>query len=182
MEKEIIRKEDLIDLFAKNDIEAATLLRDALIDVKEKIGDITDPAIKKYNAMSDVLFMLDISLTTIKNYAGKYGYGIFNVVGDGCMVKQFTMDEYKEMKKKLGEKAESKDEKVDSKKSTQEILAISFVTKNFTQQKMMSIRCSSSEQARLEKLVSTYPMFTKQYLLSLVMSLGMDSLDFPQDI
>lgn len=65
-----------------------------------------------------------------------------------------------------------------SKKSTQEILAMSFVTKDFSDQKMMSIRTSSKEQVRLETLAMAYPMFTKQYLLSLVLSLGMDFLGF----
>lgn len=182
MERKIIGKEYLIDLFAIDEIQAATLIRDALMDVKNKNDNITDPAIKSYNANADNEFMFDISLTTIKNYAGKYGYGIFNVNGDGCVVKQINVNAYQEIKEKLDENHENKVEKdMDSKKSTQEILAISFVTKDFSQQKMMSIRCSTYEQERLEKLSSAYGMFTKQYLLSLVISLGIDAIGFFQE-
>lgn len=183
MERKVISKELISNLFAEDEIKAAELLRDALMDVKEKSGDITDPSIKSYNTITENKFMLDISLTTIKNYATKYGYGVFNVVGDGCVVKQLSIDDYREVKKLLSENDENKgDTAMECKKSTQEILAMSFVTKDFKQQKMMSIRCSTSEQDRLDELCEAYPMFTKQYLLSLIISFGMDAIGFHSKI
>lgn len=178
MEKIIINKEILSDMFAKNEIEAAELLRDSLMDVKKTTGGITDIDIKNYNAMTTT-FMLNISLTTIKKYAAKYGYGIFNVSGSACVVKQFMVDDYSNIKTILDKESENKGDNImDNKKSTQEILAVSFVTRDFNNQSLMSIRCSVNEQARLESLAKSYPMLTKQFLLSLVLSHGMDSLGF----
>lgn len=176
MERKIISKESLSDLFAKNEIEAATLLRDALMDVKKSTGEITDPHIKKYNKIENAEFLFNISLTTIKKYSEIYDYSIFNEKDEKCVVKQFSVSHYAQIKENLDKN--KGDKAMNSTKSTQELLAIAFATKDFSQQKLLSIRASTKEQIRLEALVAAYPMFSKQFLLSLVISLGMDALGF----
>ena len=59
LERKVISKDLISNLFAKDEIKAAELLRDALMDVK-KSGDITDPSIKDYNAITENEFLLDI--------------------------------------------------------------------------------------------------------------------------
>lgn len=178
MERTIISKENLANLFARNEIEAAALLRDALMDVKEKIGEITDPAIKNYNATENE-YLFNISLTTIKNYSEKYGYSIFNISGDGCVVKQFSVNKYREIKKILDKNDDEKMEPAsENKMSVAEKLALDYVKKAelYKTQKQMSIRFATSVQDRLDNLCNKYPMFTRQYLISLLFDTALSEL------
>lgn len=63
-------------------------------------------------------------------------------------------------------------------KSVPEILAINYVNKakQFKDQKLMSIRCSTSVQKRLDNLCEKYSMFNKQYLLSYLLDMALESL------
>lgn len=179
MERKIISKESLSDLFARNEIEAATLLRDALMDVKEKVGNITDPDIKNYNADAENKYMLDISLTTIKNYAAKYGYGVFNVVADACVVKQFCVDDYREMKKKLENKGDTIMETNNNNLTATQRLAINFVEKadEYKVQDVINIRCASTVQTRLQAAYAKYDMFSKQFLISYLLDKALTELE-----
>ncbi len=110
-----------------------------------------------------------------------------NCIADEKMAN-ITYDRLQELekieKKYTGKNGENKGGNImDSKQSTQEILSANFINKSteFSEQKMMGIRCSVSQQLRLEALAKSFPMLTKQFLLSLVLSLGMDSLDFFPD-
>lgn len=181
MERKIINKENLANLFAKNEIEAATLLRDALMDVRKKCDEITDPAIKNYNAMENE-FMLNISLTTIKNYASKNGYGIFNVDGNACVVKQFDVDSYKELKREFYDSNENKGDKVMDNKNNltaSEKLAVNYIRKikEYKEQDAISIRCATSVNARLQAVYSKYSMFQKQFIISYLLDIALIELE-----
>lgn len=115
---------------------------------------------------------------TLKNY----GYSVNQK--DGISEEKMAnipferLQELEDIEKKYTAKADSQGENNMEKKNTQSILAMSFVTKDFSDQSLMSIRCSVCEQKRLSDLSEAFPMFTKQYLLSVVLSQGMDSLGF----
>jgi len=181
MEKRIISKESLSDLFAKDEIEAAELLRDALMEVKSRVGNITDPDIKKYNDIPDAGYRLDISLTTIKNYSAKYDFGIYNVSGENCVVKQFNVNDYREIKNKLDSIDVNKGEKnMDNKKLTaKEELAINYIKKaeDYKDQTQISIRVAESVQARLDNMYKQFPMLPKQYILSYLLDIGLTQIE-----
>lgn len=94
------------------------------------------------------------------------------------MVKQFTIGDYREIKKVRDEYEKTKgDATVENKMSVAEKLALGYVAKAalYSQQKQQSIRFSTSVQARLEILYEKYPMFTKQYLLSYLLDTALES-------
>lgn len=184
LEKKIISKESLANLFVKNEIEAASLLRDALMDVKNTTGSITDPDIKAYNSMDDAEFILNLSLTTIKNYAAKYGYAVFNVDGDTCVVKQFNVDSYKTIKMKLNSMDKNNEETIIENNNkniltAEDRLALDFVRKGneHKEQTAISIRCAKSVQSRLEQIYKKYSIFPKQYIISYLLDIGLTKLE-----
>lgn len=184
MEKKIIGKENLADLFANNELEAATLLRDALIEVKKMTGNITDPDIKNYNNMSedDAKFRFDISLTTIKNYAAKYGYGVFNVDGASCVVKQFEVDEYAKIRNELDKNKNQGNldtKNNDNGLSEKEKMAVEIFRKSneYREQSCINIRVANSVKERLEKIYDEYDAFTKQQIISYLLDVAITQLE-----
>lgn len=181
MEKRVISRESLANLFAKDEIQAASLLRDALMEVKLKVGNITDPDIKNYNTL-DVKYRLDMSLTTVKNYSSKYNYGIFNVSGEGCVVKQISVNDYEKIKMKLDTKNENQWKTVmetNKKLTVKEELAINFITKSddYKAQTGIAIRCATSVQSKLDNFYKTYSMFPKQYLFSFLLDFALTAME-----
>lgn len=181
MERKIISKESLANLFARDEIQAAELLRDVLMDIKSKT-DITDPAIKKYNADTNNAYFLDMSLSTVKSYSEKYGYGVYNVEGTGCIVKQFTIDDYKEIKKKLDGMEENKGEKTMESKSyltAEQRLALNFVAKvdEYKAQESIAVRCAETVNNRLKNAYEKYSMFPKQYIISYLLDMALTELE-----
>ena len=178
MDRKVISKDCLASLFVQNEIEAAKLLRDALMDVKEKNKEITDTAIKTYNADTDNAFVFSISLTTIKNYACRYGYCIFNTSGHGCVVKQITVGDYQKIRNELDKNKESESPNTTSKISIVEKLALDYVKKEneYKDQKQISIRFATSVHKKLEMFFDKFPIFNKQYLLSHLINKALDDL------
>ncbi|WP_097014923.1 hypothetical protein [Anaerocolumna aminovalerica] len=183
MEKRVINKECLANLFAKDEIMAASLLRDSLMEVKSKVGNITDPDIKNYNAL-DVKYRLNISLTTIKNYSAKYNYGIFNVSGEGCVVKQLSVNDYKKIKIKLDTMNENHVETVienNSKNnlSAKERLAIDIIRNSdkYKEQSSINIRCATIVKDKLELIYKKFDMFNKQQIISYLLDTAISMLD-----
>ncbi len=181
MERKIISKESLANLFARDEIQAAELLRDVLMNIKSKT-DITDPAIKKYNADTNNAYFLNMSLSTVKTYAGKYGYVVYNEVGVGCVVEQFTIDDYKEIKKKLYSINENKvDKTIDSKNdlTAEQRLALDFVKMSgeYKKQTAISIRCADTVNDRLVAIYKKFSIFPKQYIISHLLNIGLTELE-----
>jgi hypothetical protein len=126
-----------------------------------------------------------ISYSHLSRTLKSYGYQVSqkgNCISDEKMVTVTfeRLQELEEIEKKYsGNDSENKGETImDSKKSVAEILAMGFVNKSadFKEQKMMSIRCASSVQDRLDSLVEKYPCFTKQYILSLLLDMSLTEL------
>lgn len=82
------------------------------------------------------------------------------------------------MKKMLDKNDDSKKEVSMENQSVAETLAIGSVNKSalYKDQKMLSIRCSTSCQQRLDNLMEKFPCFTKQYLLSLCLDIALTEL------
>lgn len=76
--------------------------------IKEAIARLTYQLVLQQPHDDGCRIYVKHSLTTIKNYASKNGYGVFNVSGDACVVKQFAIDDYAEIKKKLDRNSENK--------------------------------------------------------------------------
>jgi hypothetical protein len=161
-----------------NELETVEMLRGVIATIIRKYGDITDVTKEKYNSDPDNKYEIKISVSTIRNYLKPYGYVIKKDIRE-CIVREIGFPEYLNIRKKIDALDDNnKDAIIETTKSVPEQLALGYVAKAeyFKDQKQQSIRFSTNVQQRLGKLYTKYGMFTKQYLLSYLLSTALESL------
>ncbi|MDF2800322.1 MAG: hypothetical protein K0S61_225 [Anaerocolumna sp.] len=187
-----ISVDTLEELLTNNEEEMIQVIRQALITIRDTEGHDNDPEAdkklkggllngEKFNMFRPSCFG-KISYGHLSKVLKRYGYQVSQK--GNCISEEKTanitferLQELEDIERKYIGKSDNQGENImDSKKNTQEILAMSFVIKDFKAQKMMSIRCSTDCQRRLNNLVEKYPCFTKQFLLSLCLDMALEML------
>ena len=184
MERKTIIDTSLQVMLERNELKTVKLLFDIFHEIYIKYGDITDNDIRRYNDSEDGQYIIKISISTIRNYLKQHQYIVKK--DENCIVREMTVDEYADVITKIDalNKENAENTALDNNISVAEKLAMEYVSRmeKYKKQKQQSIRYAITVQDKFDKLCSDYPMFTKQYLLSLIISLGMDSIGyFPEE-
>lgn len=165
-------------MLEQNEVKTVNMLHDILSEVYTKYGNVTDDEIKKYNGSENGQYYIKISVSTIRNYLKQFHYVVKK--DTNCIVREMTVDEYISFKEKLDSLNNKIDDASDKENyNVAEKLAISYVAKSieYKEQKLMSIRCATNVQNRLDNLCKKYPIFNKQYLLSYLLDAALENLE-----
>ena len=139
----MILDKTLLTRFEEEEFAAAELVKSALQEVHRNYGNINDATIKKNNEAPSSEYVIDMSLTTLKNYVNKWSYRIENIGNATCIMKQFTISEYREIKNRLNNKT-NETSNVTKTMTAKQRLGFELVEKSekYKCMKMLSLRCS----------------------------------------
>ena len=195
---EVSNLEELLN--SKKSEEFIEIMRVGLCKVRDSEGHDDDPVknIKlkfgllngeKFNAFRPCCFG-KISYSHLAGILKDFGYPVSQSQKGNCIPYQKVaninferLQELEEIERKYTGKNNKKNNEnmVDKKMgnlSAGQKISLCFLENaiKFKEQKLMSIRCSIQVQARLEKLATDYPMYSKSYLLSMLVDLSLSDL------